>query len=178
MVLAAAKGMILLERTDQLVAISPSAYREAMSHFAGAVHVATTDGPAGRRGVTVCAVTSVSDDPPTVIVCLNRNRKENQWFERNGCFAINTLLAGQSAIAKAFAGEARLEMNERFAYGQWERLQTGAPVLDGARMAIDCVVCDVQPIHTHLAIFGRVVACGQMRRGPALIYLDRGYRSL
>jgi cob(II)yrinic acid a,c-diamide reductase len=178
MVQARAKGTILLERTTELDAISPTLYREAMSHFAGAVHVVTTDGPAGRRGVTVCALASVSDDPPTVIVCLNRNRTENQWFKQNGCFAINTLLAGQAAIAKAFAGEKELVMEERFAHGEWERLRTGAPALIDARMAIDCVVCDVQPIHTHFAIFGRAVACGQSRRGRALIYLDRGYRSL
>jgi flavin reductase (DIM6/NTAB) family NADH-FMN oxidoreductase RutF len=168
----------LLERTTELDAISPAAYRDAMSHFAGAVHVVTTDGPAGRRGVTVCAATSVSDDPPTVIVCLNRNREENRWFEQNGCFAINTLNAAQPAIARAFAGEGKLDMNDRFALCRWERLRTGSPVLSGGRMAIDCVVCDVQPVHTHFAIFGRVVAAGQLRRDPALIYLDRDYRSL
>ena len=51
--------------------IQPQDYRDAMAKFAGAVHVITSDGPAGRRGVTVIAACSVSDDPPTILVCLN-----------------------------------------------------------------------------------------------------------
>ncbi|TIW51814.1 MAG: flavin reductase, partial [Mesorhizobium sp.] len=58
----------MLKKND----IGPQAYRDAMAHFAGQVHVVTTDGPAGRRGATVIAACSVSDTPPTVLVCLNR----------------------------------------------------------------------------------------------------------
>ena len=62
-----------------------------MSRFAGAVHVITTDGAAGRRGVTVIAACSVSDNPPTVLACLNRENASNERFLENCVFAFNTL---------------------------------------------------------------------------------------
>lgn len=168
----------MLKQSADLITISPEDYREAMSHFAGAVHVVTTDGRAGRRGVTVSAAISASDDPPTVIACLNRNRAENRWFEANECFAVNTLCKRQVELARAFAGEGHLSMDARFEMGEWTTLNTKAPILSGSRMAIDCVVRDIQTVYTHFVIFGNVVACGELRREPALVYLDRGYRSL
>lgn len=168
----------MLERPVKLTSISPARYREAMSHFAGAVHVATTDGPAGRRGLTVSAAVSVSDDPATVMICLNRNREENRMFEANGCFALNTLCVHQIELARAFAGEEHLPMDARFAFGTWQTLETGAPVLTKARMSIDCVLRDVQLVHTHYILFGEVVACGPDSKDPALVYLDRDYRSV
>ena len=96
-------------------AVEPRSYREAMSHFAGAVHVVTTDGPFGRRGVTVIASCSVSDDPPTVLVCLNRVRPDNDCFTRNGVFALNTLSSGQQNLADAFSGLTGLSQDQRFA---------------------------------------------------------------
>ena len=85
--------------------IEPQAYRDAMARFAGAVHVVTTDGPAGRRGTTVIATCSVSDTPPTVLVCLNReNRYERASSSRMACFALNTLPAELEPLAAAFSG--------------------------------------------------------------------------
>lgn len=158
--------------------ISPADYREAMSRFAGAVSIATTDGPAGKRGVTVSAAVSVSDNPPTLLVCLNRNREENRLFEQNGTLALNTLCADQVELARAFAGIGHLSMDERFALGEWANGSTGAPLLNGARMALDCMVTDVQAVHTHWVIMAQVVGCGNFREAPTLVYLDRAYRSL
>ena len=161
--------------------IASQDYRDCMARFAGAVHVVATDGPAGLRGVTVSAVTSVSDNPPTLLFCLNRNRPENGWFAKNGHFSLNTLCADQIDIARGFAGEGHLEMEARFALGQWRSLVTGSPVLEGARMALDCKVVDVKDIATHMVIFGEVMDC-QMLTGdeppPALCYMDRDYRVL
>lgn len=161
--------------------IASQDYRDCMARFAGAVHVVATDGPAGRRGVTVSAVTSVSDNPPTLLMCLNRNRPENGWFAENGHFSLNTLCAGQIDIARAFAGEEHMEMEERFALGRWRTLVTGSPVLEGARMALDCRVVNVMDVATHMVIFGEVAGC-QMPAGdeplPALCYMDRDYRIL
>ncbi|MCB1464873.1 MAG: flavin reductase [Nitratireductor sp.] len=159
-------------------AIPSQVYRDAMSRFAGAVNVVTTEGPAGRRGVTVSAAVSISDDPPTVLICLNHNRAENRMFAENGCFAVNVLSGSDVELARAFAGEGRLEMEERFAHGEWHTLETGSPVLAGARASLDCVVVDVQSVHTHDIIFGRVIAVGEENDGEALVYLDRQYRSV
>ena len=153
-------------------------YRDCMARLAGAVSIIATDGKAGRRGVTVSAVTSVSDNPPTLLVCLNRNREENAWFQENGVFSLNTLAAGQIGLARAFAGEGHLAMEERFAMAEWSRLETGAPILAGTRMSLDCIVTDVQPVATHFVIFGQVVASHLGVGDGALIYLDRQYRTL
>ena len=149
-----------------------------MSRFCGAVTIVTTDGAAGRRGVTVSAAVSISDNPPTVAICLNRNRDENRWFEENGCFAVNVLVAGQIDLARAFAGEGHLDMSARFDLGKWHELATGAPVLTGARTALDCLVRDVKLVHTHYVVMGEVIAAGDPAKGRALTYLDRGYRPL
>ena len=173
----------MLERNKQMPArqwpaLTPQAYRDAMSRFAGAVSVVTTDGPAGRRGVTVSAAVSISDNPPTVLVCLNRNRIENNFFERNTCFAINVLTAKQIELARAFAGEGHMPMENRFLLGQWSMLETGAPILKDCRMALDCIVRDVQSVHTHYVVVGEAIASAFAGRGRALLYLDRGYRTL
>ena len=80
--------------------IGPHTYRDAMAHFAGAVHVAATDGVAGRRGATVIAACSVSDSPPTVLVCLNRENPRNDAFLANGAAHLQ-----QDGLAHVFADE-------------------------------------------------------------------------
>jgi flavin reductase (DIM6/NTAB) family NADH-FMN oxidoreductase RutF len=171
------RNLKLLDRAKRTT-LTPQAYRDAMSHFAGAVTIVTTDGPAGRRGVTVSAAISVSDNPPTVAVCLNRNRDENRWFADNGCFAINVLLENQIELARAFAGEGHLDMSARFDLGKWKRLATGAPILGGARTALDCIVRDVNLVHTHYVIMGEVMGIAEPAQGLALAYLDRDYRPI
>ncbi|TIS33744.1 flavin reductase, partial [Mesorhizobium sp.] len=81
----------MLKKND----IGPQAYRDAMAHFAGHVHVVTTDGSAGRRGATVIAACSVSDTPPTILVCLDRENPKNEPFVKNGRFALNALASDQ-----------------------------------------------------------------------------------
>ena len=83
----------MLKKND----VEPQAYRDAMAHFAGAVHVVTTDGPAGQRGATVIAACSVSDTPPMILVCLNRENPKNELFVKNGRFALNTLAFASTA---------------------------------------------------------------------------------
>ena len=90
----------MLKKND----IGPQAYRDAMAHFAGQVHVVTTDGPAGKRGATVIAACSVSDTPPTVLVCLNRENPKNEPFVANGRFALNTLASHQEPLSVGFSG--------------------------------------------------------------------------
>lgn len=149
-----------------------------MARFTGAVSIVTTDGPAGQRGVTVSAATSVSDNPPTLLVCLNRNREENRQFAKNGGFVLNALCHDQIALARAFAGEGHLSMPARFALGEWQRAATGAPLLKGSRMSLDCRVTETVEMATHIILFGEVVDCTLDRDASALVYLDRAYRSL
>jgi cob(II)yrinic acid a,c-diamide reductase len=158
--------------------IGPQHYRDAMARFAGAVHIVTTDGRAGRRGTTVIATCSVSDSPPTVLVCLNRENRSNDLFVENGRFAVNTLPKDFQAIAEAFSGLTGLTQEERFALGEWESLSTGAPVLKGALAVFDCEVIDAKDLATHRVLFGKVTGLRIGDRVEPLLYFNRSYHAL
>lgn len=158
--------------------IEPRDYREAMSRFAGAVHVVTTDGQAGRRGTTVIAACSVSDTPPTVLVCLNRENAANDRFRDNGVFALNTLAAGHQALANGFSGLEKLTQEQRFALGDWRTIATGAPTLVGALAVFDCEIVETKDMATHRILFGRVRGLRIGNAEPSLIYHAREYKIL
>jgi flavin reductase len=157
-------------------AVDRQSFRDAMSRFGAAVHVVTTDGPAGRGGVTMTAVASVTDRPPTLLVCLNQTSAVNAMIRGNGAFCVSTLPAGADAIADAFAGRDRLPADERFALAEWTVLATGAPALDAARVSLDCRVVSISEVGTHSVILGEVVAIRMGEAGGALVYLDRSYK--
>ncbi|MHC5652944.1 flavin reductase family protein [Stappia sp.] len=158
--------------------VDAAAFREAMSRLGSAVHIATTDGASGRCGTTVSAVTSVSDSPPSILVCVNRQARINAAIKENGVFAINTLPAHAERLSDAFAGKGGLSFDERFALAEWMVLATGTPVLAAARVGLDCRVTEITEVGTHSVIFGEVVALSLGDRGPALIYLDRAYHRI
>ena len=158
--------------------VAPQDYRNAMARFAGAVHVITTDGPAGRRGVTVIAACSVSDNPPTVLACLNRENPSNDLFLKNGVFALNTLAAGHEDLANAFSGLTGLTQDERFAVAEWDTLSTGAPTLPDAVAVFDCQLIDAKELATHRVYFGKVTGLRVGANLKPLLYHDRGYRVL
>ncbi|WEX11661.1 flavin reductase [Chelativorans sp. AA-79] len=158
--------------------VAPQDYRNAMARFAGAVHVITTDGAAGRRGVTVIAACSVSDSPPIVLACLNRDNVNNDLFLQNGVFALNTLAAGHENLSNAFSGLTGLPQDERFALGEWDTLSSGAPTLLGAMAVFDCQVIDTKELATHRVYFGKVTGLRIGANLKPLLYHDRSYRVL
>ena len=159
-------------------AVEPRLYREAMSRFAGAVHVVTTDGAFGRRGSTVIAACSVSDDPPTILVCLNRTKPENDCYAKNGVFALNTLSLEQKPLADAFSGLTGLTQDERFALAKWETETSGAPVLVGAQTTFDCHLVEAKDFATHRILFGKVTGIRISDSLDPLIYHHRAYKVL
>src|SRR5437868_4646546 len=110
-------------------------FREAMSRLGAAVHVITTAGPGGKTGATATAVCSVSDAPPTLLMCLNRKSQTDPVVQANGVFCINTLAHGGAEIADIFSGRTGVQGAERFAVGEWMVLSTGSPVLASAVIA-------------------------------------------
>jgi len=164
----------LLKKFD----VEPQSYRDAMSRFAGAVHLITTDGPAGLRGATVIAACSVSDQPPMVLACLNRENAKNDAFVENGNFALNTLTLQQQALAVAFSGLTGLPVEERFALAGWDKIASGAPTLVDALAVFDCELIDTKDLATHRVLFGKVTGLRLGDRVNPLIYHDRSYKSL
>ncbi len=160
------------------MAVDRIAFREAMAHLGAAVNIITTDGPGGRCGFTASAVCSLTDDPATVIVCMSRSSTQNAAFKANGVICINTLTARQQALSDIFAGRRNLSMPERFASATWSTLTTGAAVLDGALLSLDCEIVQSTDFGTHSLFVCRVAALTPARDESALIYFGRAFHAI
>ena len=149
-----------------------------MARLGAAVSVITTDGPAGRTGFTASAVCSVTDTPPTLLVCMNRGSTSNEAFKANAVLCVNTLAASQEALSPLFAGFEDMPMADRFEAATWTTLATGSPVLAGAVVSFDCRIAQVTEVGTHSVVFCEVQA---IQAGPAhegLIYFGRSYHRI
>lgn len=155
----------------------PASFREAMSRVAETVHVVTTDGPAGKAGLTATAFAAVSDAPPTVIVCVKATSRFLPRLDRNAVFCVNTLAETDRAVAEIFAGRTGRMGVERFDEALWTECETGAPLLKSALVAFDCRLAEARRVATHVVLLGEVVALHFGARAPALVYHDRGYHS-
>lgn len=163
---------------DELKTVDVQPFRDAMCRLGAAVHVITSDGPAGKTGFTATAVSSVSDSPATLLICLNRTATSMPILRGNGVFCVNTLRAGEEIIADTFAGRTKVSREERFAVGQWTTLRTGSPVLLSAVVAFDCHVREVRSVASHDVYFGVVEALHSGPPGAALVYHDRAYKQV
>ncbi|MCB1444571.1 MAG: flavin reductase [Rhizobiaceae bacterium] len=149
-----------------------------MARYAGHVQLVTTALGDTRRGVAVTAACSVSDNPPTILVCLNHNNEKNDIFFESGIFALNSLAARHQPLSHAFSGLEKLTMEARFAHGNWDTLVTGAPALVDAVATYDCRIVKLVPHATHTIMIGEVAALRLGAQDPALVYMDRSYRTL
>lgn len=150
------------------------AFREGMAKLAAAVSIVTTNGPGGLAGFTASAVCSVTDTPPTLIVCLNRSSSAAAIFDRNRSLCVNTLASGCEALSRLFGGST--PQRERFAAGEWLSSTTGAPRLKDAIVSFDCDVESSVESGTHRVLFCRVVDIAHGREeDEALVYFRRRY---
>ncbi|HVJ33879.1 MAG TPA: flavin reductase family protein [Terriglobia bacterium] len=147
----------------------------AMRANVTAVNLVTTDGAAGRFGLTVSAVSSVSAEPPLILACLNRRSPAVSAIGRNGVFCVNALNADQAHIADCFAGRPRDDVRPfDFACGSWLPGRSGAPELAGAVASLDCTVFARHSAGSHEIFIGRVLSVIS-RALPPLLYWDRRY---
>lgn len=148
-------------------------FRDAMSRMAAAVNIVTTDGPAGRAGFAATAVCSVSDSPPTLLVCLNRGASVHRAVTENGVLCVNVLAERHQNLSRLFGGKTPAE--ERFAAGEWLALSTGSPVLEDALVSFDCRIVHRADGGTHDVLMCEVDAIRRRDGGQGLVYFDRGY---
>lgn len=156
----------------------PERFREAMSRIAGAVHLITTDGPAGKAGLTATAFSSVSAEPPTLLVCLAASSRTAAILRENGRFAVNTLGAGHQHMANVFAGRTPAKGLARFDHGAWQIDADGQPVLTDALIVFSAEVREIKSVATHLVVFGAItdIALGHAHAG--LVYTRRAFHAL
>ena len=158
--------------------IDRDAYRDAMARLGAAVSVITSDGPAGRCAFTASAVCSVTDEPPTLVVCMNRGSDSYQAFKDNAVLCVNTLAASQEALSPIFAGFTDHTMPQRFEQAGWTTLATGAPVLTDAVVSFDCRIAQISEVGTHGVFFCEVDAIQSGSSHEGLIYFGRSYHRI
>jgi flavin reductase (DIM6/NTAB) family NADH-FMN oxidoreductase RutF len=157
---------------------APEKFREAMSRVASSVSIVCTDGPHGIAGFTCSAVCAVTDEPPTIMVCINRKSAANAVIKANAVLCVSSLCADQIELSQIFAGVGRVPMHERFAGPSWGVLATGSPYCKTSRVALDCRVADIREIGTHSVIFAEVLSAVHTHDGDPLIYHSRNYATL
>ena len=156
--------------------IDKQTFRDAMACLGAAVNIITTDGPAGQAGFTASAVCSVTDWPPTLLVCLNRSASVWPVFNDNRTLCVNTLSAGQESLSNLFGG--KTPMADRFAAAGWQTGATGCPRLDEALASFDCRISQVVSVGTHDILFCEIVAITRHPVPQGLVWFDRGYHAL
>lgn len=152
-------------------------FRDAMSQLGSAVCVVTTDGEAGRYGITVSAVTSVSDDPPCLIVCVNRESGANAVIKDNGRLGVNVLAFDQQPVSDAFSSPA-IAPDVRFETGSWRKSHLANPRLESTAAYFDCEVDKAVEYGTHTVFFCKVSDVHASATRNCLIYHGRAYHGL
>jgi flavin reductase (DIM6/NTAB) family NADH-FMN oxidoreductase RutF len=154
---------------------SSAAFRSAMRHLAAGVSVVTVGRGKDITGMTVTSLSSLSVDPPTLIVSINRASSSWPLLLRERFFGVNILTSDQIDIAEKFNGKGGLKGAERFAGAQWMTRASGTPLLADALAAIDCEVEDIMERHTHGIVIGRVLDMQLSPRSAALAYWQGQY---
>ncbi|WP_426954331.1 flavin reductase family protein [Muricoccus radiodurans] len=158
-------------------ALDAAAFRGAMRNLAGGVAIVTTGQGDDRRGLTMTAITSVSADPPSLLVCINAASGSHDAVLRHGSFAVNVLGPEHADLALRFAGQAGLHGVARFEGEVWEVGLTGAPLLSSALCSLDCALDVHQRAGSHGIFIGRVKTA-RHRFGEPLLNFQGGFRAL
>ena len=156
--------------------VSEAEYKHAMRRVVSPVAVITASAGSARNGLTATAICSATTEPPTIVVCVNRQARALSLIEASRAFAVNFLSDQQSDLARAFSTHG-LEGETRLGSGSWTTLQTGAPILDEAVSAFDCQLETSLTHGTHEILFGRVVGVTSTDFN-ALLYRDGFFRRI
>jgi flavin reductase (NADH) len=150
-------------------------FRQAMAHLGAAVNVITTAGAHGRCGITASAVCSVTETPPTLLVCINRSSAMHAVFDGNRNVCINVLPASLEGVARHFAGLTNLSMDERFNLPVWDEGIDGVPVLRGALASLQGRIVEAKEVGSHSVMFVETTEIRVRNDGDSLIYFDRNF---
>ena len=153
-----------------------ASFLQGMAEAATSVTLVTTDGPAGRFGVTVSAFASVSADPPMLLACINRKSPAAAAIVSNSGFCVNVLSAAQSWLADVFAGRSERFRPYDFDCADWERAKGGWRLCESAA-SFACALDREVAAGTHQILIGRVLET-QRAAQPctgSLVYTRRAY---
>lgn len=141
------------------------AMRQAMGRFLTGVAVVTTDHEGEASGMTINSLTSISLDPPILMVSLNYDTRTGDGIAASGRFAVSILGVKQEAVARQFASRG----GERFGEGSFDTTPEGLPVISEALAQLECRVAHRYDVGDHQVFFGEVTACRD-RNGDGIAF--------
>lgn len=159
-------------------------FREAMANLSAGVNIVTTDGPRGRAGITVSAACSVTDSPPTMLVCINRSSRSHDVFTGNERVCVNVLGPEHRAVAEAFAGAVPAE--DRFtatdsgsgSVDVWDHESADVPVLKGSAASIVGRITGTAERGSHTVMFVEADRIIVGENDGALVYFRRQFHAV
>ena len=158
------------------MAVNEQDFKSALKLWASGVTVVTSKTEKhGLKGMTATSFTSVSMDPPQILVCINQSADTGDAVLEGKSFVVNVLKTEQQDVSNQFAGGASQE--ERFENVSWHEGGGGSPVLDDALVSIECTVVQQVLAGSHWVVIGEVQAV-ECRSGEPLLYYNSGYSEL
>ena len=151
----------------------PAQFRAAMRRLAASVSIVVAKGDEGPVGIAATSITSLTADPPAVLVCINRTTSLHALLVPTAPLSINLLARSQKDVSTAFGGGTPKE--ERFRVGSWIEGSNGLPQLEGAQANLDCVIDAMLAYGTHSIVIARVLSAKVSDGVDPLIYQDGGY---
>ena len=162
-----------------LPVVDAVSHRNAMRNLAAGVSIITTCNNGEVAGLTATAVCSVTAEPPRLVIFVNKTVTASSHVLESGTLCVNILAADQVEIAKAFAGMIQGTVGaDRFNFGEWTPMITGAPTLGGALVNMDCRVVKVFDESTHYAFLCEILDTRERGDGAALVYLNGRFHDL
>jgi flavin reductase (DIM6/NTAB) family NADH-FMN oxidoreductase RutF len=150
-------------------------FRTVLGSFATGVTVVTTRSPGPAYGMTANAFSSVSLEPPLVLVCAKSGTDGSGWIQENGVFAVNILAEDQEDVSNYFASKERPRDSVAFEHIPYRKLVSGSPILDGVAAYLDCALAASHDAGDHVILIGEVLALGHDPDASPLLFHGGGY---
>lgn len=158
--------------------ISGDEFKNGMRRLAGGVSIITASGKNGWRGLTATAVTSLSSDPPCLLVCINNRLEAAQTIMDTGVFGVNVLRYEDEGLAEHFAGMTGVTGPDKFKTGQWQETALGLPMLTDNLVGFECRLLEKIHSGTHIIFIGNVEQICFGDQGRPLVYSDGQFDTL
>jgi flavin reductase (DIM6/NTAB) family NADH-FMN oxidoreductase RutF len=159
-------------------AFTAKEFRSTVGAFATGVTVVTTRSGEQAYGMTANAFTSVSLDPPLVLVCVISPSEGADQISANQCFAVNVLHAEQEPISRYFASRDRPRGRDAFSEVPHRNGASGSPIIDGAVAYLDCKLHASHEAGDHLIFIGEVLELGFDAEAEPLVFHGGRYKAV
>lgn len=155
--------------------MDPDSLRKIMRQWATGVTLVTSHDRGRPHGMTVTSFTSVSLQPPIILVSLEKSSRTHGMVQEERTFAVSVLAEDQRDLADRFAGRIP-DSDDRFAGVEYRPAASGSPIPLGSLAYLDCRVAGTYSAGTHTLFLGEVIDGEVLRQGPPLLYHNRDYR--